>query len=83
MPTTQNALKKLKKAGATVERLSPARYLATLPTATVAICDQEGTAISIYVKRRGAQDDLTTDYFAGTFCHSTAQALKIAARMES
>lgn len=39
-----------------------------------------GNATNFYVRRKGMQDDLTTDYFAGSFCKTLTGAIRYARR---
>lgn len=81
MPTTANAIKKLKAAGFTITKGKYNKTIATLKNAVVEINDQDGTAIIIRVKRLGQQDDGMTDYYPGTFCHTIKYAIERAERI--
>jgi len=82
MATTVNAVKAMKKAGATVTQ-NGRRYIGQFPAAKVEVNDQDGTAITIYVIHNRTQDDLVTDYFAGTFKNTIKGAIELAKRMET
>jgi len=83
MAQTKNVIKKLETAGATITRKDSRHFVARFPAANVEVTDQNGEAISIYVIKHGAQDELVSDYFAGSFKDNAAQAIDLARRMES
>lgn len=45
---------------------------------TISFIDQHGEAINIYVKSDHMQDDIQTDYWAGTFTDNISQAIRLA-----
>lgn len=45
---------------------------------TISFIDQNGEAINFYVKADHMQDDIQTDYWAGTFVDNISQAIRMA-----
>lgn len=83
MAQTKNALKKLLAAGAIITKKDELHFVARFPAANIEVTDQDGEAIAFYVIRHGAQDDLVSDYFAGSFRSNVKQAIELARKIES
>ena len=78
---TENAIKKLQKAGFRVkvsENVSN-RYIAEKEGCRdfIEFLSQDDKLIIIDLRHRGQEDDPMTDYHAGTFCDNLSQALRI------
>ena len=82
MATISNAITQLQKAGARVSR-DGHKIIGQMKAARIEVTEQGIEAISFYVIKNGAQDDLLTDYFAGSWRKNIKQAIKLAERMET
>lgn len=75
-----NAIKKLEKAGYTIAKTSISnKYTATKKDQRdyIQFCTQDDELIIIDLRRKGLDDDWTTDYHAGTYCQNLSQALRL------
>ena len=83
MLKTANAIRKLQKAGAEISAPTTTRFIARFPAANVEVSHNDGYVSSLYVIKHGAQDDVTTDRFTGTFKSTVNDAVELATRMAS
>jgi isopropylmalate/homocitrate/citramalate synthase len=75
-----NAIKKLKKAGFEVIN-EGSRYSASRESDIIEFIQNGGgsdQAICIRIKSVNDQDDMMTDYSAGTYCDNLSQAIRLA-----
>jgi len=75
---TANAIKKLEKAGLTVNSNGRGQYWADTPTDRIDWVDDMGNARAFYVKGHNVHDDIQTDCFCGVWCQSLKQAMRLA-----
>jgi hypothetical protein len=74
---TQNAIKKLAKAGFEVKQTGN-RYFAQAGRNIISFFEQSGSVICINVRSSNDQDDAQSDYSAGVFCDNLTQAIRLA-----
>ena len=77
---TKNAIKKLEKKGFEVKKTEGGMYVAKNPNLRhfIQFYDQEGRVIIIDLRTPGQEDDIMSDYHAGTFCDNITQAIRYA-----
>lgn len=75
--TLTNAIKKAEKATGQKATKQGQFYTFTLLGSTISFAQngRSDQATNFYTKRVGPQDDITTDYFAGTFHDNLTQAI--------
>ena len=76
MASTQYAVAQMKKAGAEVTTEDNRHFIGQFEDHSIEVTDQNGEAILIYVIGNGCEDDLMTDYFAGSFASNIKRAIE-------
>ena len=85
MAKTINSIKKLEQAGGKIvfhQTGHNERYTVKFPAGKVDVYGQDDEVLFLDVHRNGAEDDLMTDYHAGSFCENITAAIRLAKRME-
>ena len=73
-----NAIKKLEKAGASVEK-NGIFYSAKINNDVIEFMCKTDSIACIKVRSANDHDDIMTDYSAGVWCNNLSQAIRIAA----